>query len=67
MLRLRCPLPARVAKLPPNREPYWINPGYELTSTQTADKSCFSVSQKIHLFALISLDENWPVRRRMLL
>eukprot|EP00961_Rhodomonas_salina_P268485 3628195-Rhodomonas_salina.3 len=46
---------------------YWINPGYEWTPTQTAGKSLFQISQKIYLFALISLDENWPVRRRMLL
>jgi len=48
------------------RRAYWINPGYEWTPTQTAGKSLFSVSQKIYLFALISLDENWT-RRRMLL
>jgi len=47
---------------------FWINPGYEWTPTQTAGKSLFQVSQKIYLFALISLDENWGVvRRRMLL
>eukprot|EP00961_Rhodomonas_salina_P148779 2002821-Rhodomonas_salina.1 len=37
---------------------FWINPGYEWTPTQTAGKSLFQVSQKIYLFALISLDEN---------
>jgi len=41
------------------RRAYWINPGYEWTPTQTGGKSLFSVSQKIYLFALISLDENW--------
>eukprot|EP00961_Rhodomonas_salina_P179255 2418835-Rhodomonas_salina.1 len=45
---------------------YWINPGYEWTPTQTAGKSLFSVSQKVYLFALITLDENIS-RRRMLL
>eukprot|EP00961_Rhodomonas_salina_P180725 2439232-Rhodomonas_salina.1 len=45
---------------------YWINPGYEWTPTQTAGKSIFSVSQKVYLFALITLDENIS-RRRMLL
>jgi len=45
---------------------YWINPGYEWTPTQTAGKSIFQVSQKVYLFALITLDENWS-RRRMLL
>jgi len=48
------------------RRAFWINPGYEWTPTQTAGRSIFSVSQKIYLFALISLDENWT-RRRMLL
>jgi len=48
---------------------YWINPGYEWTPTQTNGRSIFSVSQKIYLFALITLDENWTptARRRMLL
>jgi len=45
---------------------FWINPGYEWTPTQTAGQSLFQVSQKIYLFALITLDENWT-RRRMLL
>eukprot|EP00961_Rhodomonas_salina_P215165 2906050-Rhodomonas_salina.1 len=45
---------------------YWINPGYEWTPTQAAGKSIFSVSQKVYLFALITLDEN-IARRRMLL
>mmetsp|Transcript_15587 Transcript_15587/g.37140 ORF Transcript_15587/g.37140 Transcript_15587/m.37140 type:complete len:510 (+) Transcript_15587:2-1531(+) len=48
------------------RRAYWINPGYEWTPTQTAGSSLFSVSQKIYLFALVSMDENWG-RRRMLL
>jgi len=48
------------------RRAFWINPGYEWTPTQTRGRSIFSVSQKIYLFALISLDENWT-RRRMLL
>jgi len=45
---------------------FWINPGYEWTPTQTAGKSIFSVSQKVYLFALVTLDEN-IARRRMLL
>jgi hypothetical protein len=43
---------------------YWINPGYEWTPTQTAGKSIFQVSQKVYLFALITLDENWATSRR---
>jgi len=46
---------------------FWINPGYEWTPTQTNGRSIFSVSQKVYLFALITLDENWSSRRRMLL
>jgi len=46
---------------------YWINPGYEWTAMQTNGKSIFSVSQKVYLFALITLDENIGTRRRMLL
>eukprot|EP00961_Rhodomonas_salina_P017244 232197-Rhodomonas_salina.1 len=49
------------------RRAFWINPGYEWTPTQTAGSSPFSVSQKIFLFALISLDENWSAGRRVLL
>mmetsp|Transcript_8825 Transcript_8825/g.14171 ORF Transcript_8825/g.14171 Transcript_8825/m.14171 type:complete len:1413 (-) Transcript_8825:110-4348(-) len=36
---------------------FWINPGYEWTPTQTGGASIFSVSQKIYLFALVTLDE----------
>eukprot|EP00286_Rhodomonas_abbreviata_P019716 CAMPEP_0181309238 /NCGR_PEP_ID=MMETSP1101-20121128/11908_1 /TAXON_ID=46948 /ORGANISM="Rhodomonas abbreviata, Strain Caron Lab Isolate" /LENGTH=1439 /DNA_ID=CAMNT_0023415711 /DNA_START=17 /DNA_END=4336 /DNA_ORIENTATION=+ len=63
------------------RRAYWINPGYEWTPTQTGGTSIFSLSQKLFLFALVTLDEglagssgnslpNGPgpnVRRRMLL
>jgi hypothetical protein len=46
---------------------YWINPGYEWTPTQTSGKSIFTVSQKVYMFALVTLDENLGGRRRMLL
>ena len=47
---------------------YWINPGYEWTPTQTRGTSIFSVSQKLYMFALVTLDENLVGgRRRMLL
>merc|ERR1711966_323790 len=62
------------------RRAYMINPGYEWTPTQTGGASIFSVSQKLFMFALITLDEgissaegepmpqsNYPNRRRMLL
>mmetsp|Transcript_15046 Transcript_15046/g.30313 ORF Transcript_15046/g.30313 Transcript_15046/m.30313 type:complete len:1145 (+) Transcript_15046:57-3491(+) len=64
------------------RRAYWINPGYEWTPTQTGGTPIFSVSQKLYMFALITLDEaltnddgatgaslNLPTlsRRRMLL
>jgi len=62
------------------RRAYMINPGYEWTPTQTLGASIFSVSQKLYMFALITLDEgvsnevgnpaptsNYPSRRRMLL
>eukprot|EP00961_Rhodomonas_salina_P266524 3602509-Rhodomonas_salina.2 len=39
------------------RRAYWINPGYEWTPTQTGGTSLFSISQKLFLFALITLDE----------
>jgi hypothetical protein len=63
-----------------SRRAYMINPGYEWTPTQTQGASIFSVSQKLYMFALITLDEgvseatgelapasNYPSRRRMLL
>jgi len=43
------------------RRAFWINPGYEWTPTQTGGASLFQVSQKIFLFALISLDEGLEV------
>jgi len=52
---------------------FWINPGYEWTPTQTGGRSPFSISQKLFLFALVTLDEGIAtdpgnqVRRRMLL
>jgi hypothetical protein len=60
---------------------YMINPGYEWTPTQTGGTPIFSVSQKLFMFALITLDEgiadddgmdapetSYPaIRRRMLL
>jgi hypothetical protein len=59
---------------------YMINPGYEWTPTQTGGKPIFSVSQKLFMFALITLDEGFgddgnpapssiypEIRRRMLL
>merc|ERR1711966_622916 len=63
------------------RRAYMINPGYEWTPTQTGGASIFSVSQKLFMFALITLDEgvssedgnaeptsSYPtIRRRMLL
>merc|ERR1711906_19338 len=62
------------------RRAYMINPGYEWTPTQTGGASIFSVSHKLFMFALITLDEgvssaegepmpqsNYPNRRRMLL
>merc|ERR1711966_87373 len=39
------------------RRAYMINPGYEWTPTQTGGASIFSVSQKLFMFALITLDE----------
>jgi len=39
------------------RRAYWINPGYEWTPTQTGGSSTFSISQKLFLMALITLDE----------
>jgi len=49
------------------RRAYWINPGYEWTPTQTDGRSVFTVSQKVYLFALVTLDENWSRRRRRML
>jgi hypothetical protein len=59
---------------------FMINPGYEWTPTQTGGAAIFSVSQKLFMFALITLDEgiaqnpgasapssSYPNRRRMLL
>eukprot|EP00286_Rhodomonas_abbreviata_P024878 CAMPEP_0181303972 /NCGR_PEP_ID=MMETSP1101-20121128/8872_1 /TAXON_ID=46948 /ORGANISM="Rhodomonas abbreviata, Strain Caron Lab Isolate" /LENGTH=1212 /DNA_ID=CAMNT_0023409639 /DNA_START=371 /DNA_END=4009 /DNA_ORIENTATION=- len=42
---------------------YWINPGYEWTPTQTNGASKFSISQKLFMFALVSLDEEFSSRR----
>eukprot|EP00961_Rhodomonas_salina_P264340 3572657-Rhodomonas_salina.6 len=40
------------------RRAFWINnPGYEWTPTQTGGAPIFSVSQKLYLFALVTLDE----------
>eukprot|EP00961_Rhodomonas_salina_P274607 3709956-Rhodomonas_salina.2 len=39
------------------RRAFWVNPGYEWTPTQTGGASLFTVSQKMFLFALITLDE----------
>ena len=63
------------------RRAFMINPGYEWTPTQTGGTPIFSVSQKLFMFALITLDEGiatstgcpapasgYPaIRRRMLL
>jgi len=38
---------------------FWVNPGYEWTPTQTGGQSKFALSQRIALFALISLDEGF--------
>jgi hypothetical protein len=39
------------------RRAFWINPGYEWLPTQTGGKSLFTISQKVYLFALITMDE----------
>jgi metal-sulfur cluster biosynthetic enzyme len=61
------------------RRAFMINPGYDWTPTQTGGTAIFSVSQKLFMFALITLDENVAsasgnaapdekfIRRRMLL
>lgn len=37
---------------------YWINPGYEWTPAQTGGRSIFTLSQKLFLFSLVTLDED---------
>jgi len=52
---------------------FWINPGYEWTPTQTGGQANFFLSQKMVLFALITLEEGFgssgdqvpPTRRRV--
>jgi len=43
---------------------YWINPGYEWTPTQVGGRQIFVVSQKLFVFMLITLDEEWSGGRR---
>jgi len=38
---------------------WWINPSYEWTPTQTGGQPIFTVSQKIFLFALVNLNEQF--------
>eukprot|EP00287_Rhodomonas_sp_CCMP768_P015613 CAMPEP_0196757754 /NCGR_PEP_ID=MMETSP1091-20130531/103827_1 /TAXON_ID=302021 /ORGANISM="Rhodomonas sp., Strain CCMP768" /LENGTH=1517 /DNA_ID=CAMNT_0042106539 /DNA_START=95 /DNA_END=4648 /DNA_ORIENTATION=- len=46
------------------RRAFWINPTYEWTPTLTGGREIFSLSQKIFLFALIRLDEQYGSGRR---
>ena len=38
---------------------YWINPGYEWTPQQVGGQSIFTVSQKLFVFVLVTLDEKF--------
>jgi len=45
---------------------FWINPGYEWTPQQVGRQSFFTVSQKLFVFMLVTLDEEFSGGRRSL-
>jgi hypothetical protein len=46
---------------------FWVNPGYEWAPSLTGSRPIFSLSQKLFLFALVRLDEQYGSGRRRVL
>lgn len=45
------------------RRAFWVNPAFEWSPTATGGTSRFHLSQRVYLFALVSLEENFDGRR----